>query len=90
MVHEPADDEILNQRAVAMEQHHAGSPTITALEVVETNPVTLDEVADWWVLSLSQEREHDVPYDQNEEDNNNDGSDFADGNLEVPRKSAPD
>ncbi len=73
-----------------MEQHHAGSPTITTLEVVKTNPVTLDEVADWWVLSLSQEREHDVPYDQNEEDNNNDGSDFADGHLEVPRKSAAD
>lgn len=38
-----------------MEQHHAGSPTTTALEVVKTNAVTLDEGADWWVLSLSQD-----------------------------------
>ena len=55
MVHESADNKILNQRAVAMEQHHAGSCTITALEVVETHPVTLNEVANWWVLSLSHE-----------------------------------
>ena len=90
MVHKSADDEILNQRAVAMEQHPAGSPTITALEVVKTNAVTLDEGADWWVLSLGHERKHDVPYDQNEEDNNEDGSGFADGHSRVPRKSATD
>jgi hypothetical protein len=90
MIHESADDKILNQRAVAMEQYHAGSCTITALEVVETHPVALDEVADWWVLSLGHERKHDVPYDQNEEDNNEDGSGFADGHSRVPRKSATD
>jgi hypothetical protein len=87
MVHEAADNKILDQRAIAMEQHHAGSCTITALEVVETHPVTLDEVADRWVLSLSHEREHDVPYDQNEENSNNDGSGFADGHSRVPHKT---
>ena len=62
-VHESADDEILNHRAVAMEQHHARSCAITTLEEVETQPLTLDEVADWWVLPFSDEREHDVPYE---------------------------
>lgn len=63
-----------------MEQHHARSCAITTLEEVETQPLTLDEIADWWVLPFSDEREHDVPYDQkNEEDSNNDESGFTSG-----------
>ena len=54
---------------------------------METHPVTLDEVVDRWVLSLSHEREHDVPYDQNEENKDDDGSGLADGDSPAPHKT---
>src|ERR1700674_662877 len=44
-----ANREILDQRAVAAEQHHAGSGGITAVEIVESHTVALGESADGWV-----------------------------------------
>src|SRR6202022_797410 len=45
-VNKPADREILDHRAVAMEQHHAGSGGITTIEIVKSHPLALREGAD--------------------------------------------
>jgi hypothetical protein len=38
--------EILNHRAVAVEQHHAGGAGIATFNVMEPHSVTLDELSD--------------------------------------------
>src|ERR1700731_300800 len=48
-VNKPANREILDHGAVAMEQHHAGSGGITTVEIVEAHTVAFGEGANGWV-----------------------------------------
>src|SRR5258705_12788565 len=45
-INKPADREILDHGSVAMEQHDARSGRVTAINVMETYAVELDELAD--------------------------------------------
>jgi hypothetical protein len=76
-VHKPAKNEILDQGAIAMEQHYARPGRIATLEVVKPHTFTLDELAYRRVLPFSREREHDVPGYDNENNAKNDKEDFS-------------
>src|ERR1700704_506067 len=54
-VNKPANREILDHRAVALEQHHAGSRGITAVEIVESHTLALREGANRWVPPFSHD-----------------------------------
>jgi hypothetical protein len=77
VIHKPAENEILDQRAIAMEQHHARPGRIATLEVVKSHTFTLDELAYRRVLPFSREREHNVPGYENENNAYNDKEDFS-------------
>jgi len=56
-VHEAADREVLDQAAVAVEEHHGLA--LALLEVVQAHAVHLEEVADGRRLTLGSPRLHD-------------------------------
>ena len=54
-VNKPANREILDHRAIAMEQHHAGSGGITTIEIMKSHTLALREGADRWVPPFSHD-----------------------------------
>src|SRR4051795_10074899 len=79
-IDEPADDEILDHRAVAVEQHDAGSRGIATIDVVEAHAIALDKGADRWVPPFRDPREHDIAdHQDNQNDDDNKDNGFSGG-----------
>jgi hypothetical protein len=54
-VNKPANREILDHRAVAMEQYHAESRGITTIEIMKSYTLALCEGANRWALPFSHD-----------------------------------
>src|SRR5882757_2203287 len=54
-VNKPANCEILDHRAIAMEQHHAGSGGITTIDIMKSHTLALREGADRWAPPFSHD-----------------------------------
>jgi hypothetical protein len=68
-INEAADGEVLNHRSIAVEQNHARSTRVSPLSVVDADPVAIDKFSKRWISSFCYEREHKVPDDQKNQDN---------------------
>jgi hypothetical protein len=68
-INEAADGEVLDHRSIAVEENHAGGHRISPLSIVHADPVALDELAHGWISSFCYEREHQIPDDHENEDN---------------------
>jgi hypothetical protein len=77
-LYETADREVLNHRSVAVEKDHARGSRVSPLLIVHTDPIALDEPTHRWIFSFCYDREHEVPDDQENQDNGNDGENGCD------------
>src|SRR5947209_20311459 len=81
-VDQPAENQVLHHRAVAMEQHHAGNTGVATVEIMQSHAVAIDEGSDRRVVSLRQPREHQITEDQkNQNDDDNGGDGFNGGHY---------
>src|ERR1700704_3509139 len=70
-----ANREILDQRAIAMEQHHARSGGITTIEIMKSHSLALRESANRWVPPFRHDREYKVTDCQDKQDDHNNHED---------------
>jgi hypothetical protein len=74
-VNKPANREILDHRAIAMEQHHARSGGITTIEIMKSHTLALREGANRWVPPFRHDREYKVTDCQDKQDDHNNHED---------------
>src|SRR3954454_10372066 len=74
-VNKPANREILDHRAIAMEQHYARSGRITTIEIMKSDTLALHEGANSWGPPFSQDREYKVTDCQDKQDDHNNHED---------------